>query len=95
MPLPAPRHDLRPGARSASVFRLSVIALLCALQYWLLTSAMEGLQAGDRSSALPAFIASLLCFALAAGLLLDGERGARKTERFLASAGDHDAHPRR
>jgi hypothetical protein len=84
MPISAPRHDLRPGARSASVFRLSVVGLLCALQYWLLTSAMEASQAGRRDTALPAFIASLICFALGAGLVLAGELGARRTERELA-----------
>jgi hypothetical protein len=89
MPLPAPRHDLRPGARSASVFRLSVVGLLCALQYWLLTSAMETYQAGSRDTALPAFIASLICLLLSAGLVLAGERGARKTERELAEKPTH------
>jgi hypothetical protein len=78
MPIPAPRHDLRPGARGASLFRLAVVSLLCALQYWLLTSAMEAAKAGDRHSALPAFLASLTCALLGAGLVLSGERGAAR-----------------
>jgi hypothetical protein len=87
VPLPGPRHDLRPGATSASVFRLCVVALLCALQYWLLTSALETLQAGDHATALPAFLASLTCLALSAGLVVAGESGARKTERTLVEPG--------
>jgi hypothetical protein len=84
MPISAPRHDLRPGARGASMFRLAVVSLLCALQYWLLTSAMESFQAGHRAVALPAFLASLAAFALNAGLLIAGERGARRAERTLS-----------
>lgn len=92
MPLRAPRHDLRPGAKSAAMFRLSVVGLLCALQYWLLTSAMEAFQAGDRGSPFAAFLASLICLALSTGLVLDGERGARRTERALNDFGDrHDS----
>jgi hypothetical protein len=79
VPLRAPAHDLRPGAASASIFRLCVVALLCALQYWLLTSAMESAQAGERDTALAAFVASAVCFLLSAGLVVAGERFARKT----------------
>jgi hypothetical protein len=94
MPLRAPRHDLRPGAAGASLFRLSVVALLCALQYWLLTQAMESWQAGDRDSPLPAFLASLACLALSAGLVITGERGARDAERQLAALGGLDDNRR-
>lgn len=92
MPLSAPSHDLRPGAQGAAVFRLCVVSLLCALQYWLLTSAMESVQAGERDTALAAFLASLSFFALAAGLVVAGERGAREAERSTLQGGTH-GHP--
>ncbi|MBS2024591.1 MAG: hypothetical protein JST92_19490 [Deltaproteobacteria bacterium] len=94
MPLRAPRHDLRPGAVSASLFRLCVVVLLCALQYWLLTQAMESWKAGDHESEWPAFLASLTCFALSASLVFAGERGARNAERAVELNGGPHARKR-
>ena len=81
MPIPGPIHDPRPGARAVATARLVIVALLCALQYWLLTSAMEAFHAGERGQLLVATIASAVCFLLSAGLVVAGERGAARRER--------------
>jgi hypothetical protein len=82
MPIPGPHHDLRPGARGVATARLVIVAILCALQYWLLTSAMEAFHAGDRGQLLVAVIASGVCFFLASGLVIAGERAvARRRAR--------------
>jgi len=78
MPIPPPRHDLRPGARGVATARLVIVAILCALQYWLLTSTMEAFHGGDRALPLPAAIASAACFVLAVGLVVAGEHAERR-----------------
>lgn len=74
MPIPGPHHDLRSGASGVAAARLVIVAVLCALQYWLLTSAMEAFHAGDRGQLAVAAIASIACFLLGAGLVVTGER---------------------
>jgi hypothetical protein len=76
VPIPGPRHDRRPGAAGAATARLVIVAMLCAAQYWLLTSTMEAWHAGDRDIPIPAAVASAVCFVLAAGLVLTGELGS-------------------
>ena len=76
MPIAGPVHDRRPGAAGAATARLVLVAMLCAAQYWLLTSTMEAWHAGDREIPLVAALASAVCFALAAGLVLTGELGS-------------------
>ena len=78
MPIPGPHHDERSGARGVATVRLVIVAILCALQYWLLTSAMEAFHAGDRGQLLVAAIVSAVCFVLAAGLVIAGERRRRR-----------------
>ena len=60
MPLPPPDHDLRPGARGVATARLVIVAMLCGLQYWLLTATMEAFHGGDRTLPLAAAIASFV-----------------------------------
>jgi hypothetical protein len=48
---------------------LVFIVVLVVLQLWLLTATVNAYLGGDRSTVLPALGASLLCFALNAGLL--------------------------
>lgn len=73
MPLSAPEHDLRPGARGIATARLAILATLCALQYWLLTTTMEAFHGGDRGLPLAAALASAACFLLQLGLVATGE----------------------
>ncbi|WP_437586408.1 DUF6755 family protein [Sorangium sp. So ce1000] len=81
MPIPGPKHDLRPGAKSAMSARLLAVAMLCAFQYWLLTSTVEAYNGGDRDIPLPALATSLVCFALGAGLVAAGELSAWRARR--------------
>ena len=82
MPLPGPDHDLRPGARAVASARLVVVALLCGLQYWLLTTTMEAFHGGDRSLPFAAALASGACFLLGLGLVVTAERQeARRLRR--------------
>jgi len=74
MPLRGPRHDLRPGSIGVATARLVIVAGICALQYWLLTSTMEAYHGRHRAVTLVAAIASAVCFALALGLVVTGER---------------------
>lgn len=48
---------------------VSIVVLIVALQLWLLTATMNAYLGGDGDVALPAFAASLVCFALNLGLL--------------------------
>jgi hypothetical protein len=86
MPIPGPTHDLRPGASGVAVARLVIVAILCALQYWLLTSAMEAFHAGDRGQLAVAAVTSVVCFLLGAGLVVTGERELRRRRRREARA---------
>jgi hypothetical protein len=48
---------------------LALVILLVILQLWLLTATMNAYLGGDRAVAVPAAIASVVCFGLNAGLL--------------------------
>jgi hypothetical protein len=87
VPIPGPDHDLRPGARAVATARLVVVALLCGLQYWLLTSTMEAFHGGDRALPLPAAIASGACFLLGVGLVIAGERQEARRRRRRREGG--------
>lgn len=81
MPIPGPAHDLRPGVRGVATARLVIVAMLCALQYWLLTTTMEAFHGGDRTLPFAAAIASAICFALGVGLVFAGERSEARRRR--------------
>ncbi|MGK3986874.1 DUF6755 family protein [Sorangium sp. So ce136] len=87
MPIPGPKHDLRPGAKGAMSARLLVVAMLCAFQYWVLTSTVEAYNGGDRDIPLPALATSLVCFALGAGLVAAGELSAPRGRRRRSPPG--------
>lgn len=48
---------------------LSIVVVIVILQLWLLTATMNAYLAGQESVIIPAAIASIVCFALNAGLL--------------------------
>ena len=48
---------------------LSVVVMVAVLQLWLLTATMNAFLAGQERVIVPAAIASIVCFALNAGLL--------------------------
>ena len=48
---------------------LSVVTMLVVLQLWLLTATMNAFLAGQQRVITPAAVASIVCFALNAGLL--------------------------
>jgi len=48
---------------------LSLVLILVVLQLWLLTATMNAFLAGQERVVLPAAVASIVCFALNAGLL--------------------------
>lgn len=48
---------------------LCLVLILVVLQLWLLTATMNAYLGGDQSIIWPAALASLVCFALNAGLL--------------------------
>lgn len=48
---------------------LAIVLVIVVLQLWLLTATMNAFLAGQGRVILPAAIASLVCFALNAGLL--------------------------
>lgn len=65
----------------------AMIGVLCAIQLWLVSAAMEALYANDLSAVEPAFWASLVLFAVNAALLrhaLSFDR-RRKDERARAA----------
>jgi len=82
MPIRGPDHDLRPGAAAVATGRLVIIALLCGLQYWLLTATMEAFHGGDHALPLPAALASGGCFMLGVGLVVVGERNEARRRRL-------------
>jgi len=81
MPIRGPNHDLRPGAGAVATGRLVLVALLCALQYWLLTATMEAFHGGDDALPLPAALASGGCFVLGLGLVVVAERTEARRRR--------------
>jgi hypothetical protein len=48
---------------------LSIVVVIVVLQLWLLTATMNAYLAGQESVIIPAAVASIVCFALNAGLL--------------------------
>lgn len=48
---------------------LALVVMLVVLQLWLLTATMNAYLAGQERVIIPAAIASIICFALSAGLL--------------------------
>lgn len=48
---------------------LSIVVIMVVLQLWLLTATMNAFLAGQERVVIPAAVASLVCFALNAGLL--------------------------
>jgi len=48
---------------------LSIVLIIVVLQLWLLTATMNAFLGGEESVIIPAAIASVICFALNAGLL--------------------------
>ena len=48
---------------------LSIVVMIVVLQLWLLTATMNAFLAGQERVIIPAAIASIVCFALNAGLL--------------------------
>ena len=49
---------------------LAIVLMIVVLQLWLLTATMNAFLAGQQSVILPAAAASIVCFALNAGLLV-------------------------
>ena len=48
---------------------LSIVVVIVILQLWLLTATMNAYLGGQESVIIPAAVASIVCFALNAGLL--------------------------
>jgi hypothetical protein len=48
---------------------LSIVVMIVILQLWLLTATMNAFLAGQERVIIPAAVASIVCFALNAGLL--------------------------
>jgi hypothetical protein len=48
---------------------LAIVVMIVILQLWLLTATMNAFLAGQERVILPAAVASIVCFALNAGLL--------------------------
>ena len=70
---PYPRDQRTPIVQGMPVF----VLILVVLQLWLLTATMNAYLGGDTAVVWPAAMASLLCFALNAGLV----RYLRRLER--------------
>lgn len=57
--------------RSTIVFGiLAIVLMIVVLQLWLLTATMNAFLGGQEAVIIPAAIASVVCFALNAGLLV-------------------------
>ena len=64
------RRALSRKQKTTIVFAiLSVVVMMVLLQLWLLTATMNAYLAGQERVIVPAAIASIICFALNAGLL--------------------------
>lgn len=83
MPIGKPTFDTRPGVTATATARIWICAIICIVQYWLLTASMEAFHAGNHRVAIPMFLASVFCFLLVAGLIITGEAGARKLQEDL------------
>ena len=88
MPIAGPDHDLRPGVSGIATARLVIVAILCSLQYWFLTSTMEAFQGGDRELPLVATLASGVCFLLGLGLVLAAKRSEVRPHRRHRERGE-------
>ena len=74
--IPTPDYPRRTGVAATGTAILIFVALFCIFQYWLLTSTLEAYHMG-------AFLTSLGCFILAAGLTLIGEISLMKQQDFI------------
>jgi hypothetical protein len=64
------RRTLSRQQKTTIVFGiLSIVLMMVVLQLWLLTATMNAFLAGQERVIIPAAIASIICFALNAGLL--------------------------
>jgi hypothetical protein len=64
------RHAFSREQKSTIVFGiLCIVVMMVVLQLWLLTATMNAFLAGQERVIIPAAIASIVCFALNAGLL--------------------------
>jgi uncharacterized membrane protein (GlpM family) len=64
------RRTLSRQQKTTIVFGiLSIIVMMVVLQLWLLTATMNAFLAGQERVIIPAAVASIVCFALNAGLL--------------------------
>ena len=64
------KHILIRGQKMTIINGITCLLLiLIILQLWLLTATMNAFMGGDEAVILPAALASLVCFALNAGLL--------------------------
>lgn len=65
------RRPFSRGQKTTIVFGiLAIVLTLVILQLWLLTATMNAYLAGQEDVLIPAALASIVCFALNAGLLL-------------------------
>ncbi len=81
--IPKPDFPQRSGVAATGTAILIFVALFCIFQYWLLTATLEAYHAGDEDLPFGAFLASLGCFILAAGLTIAGEVALLKQQEFL------------
>ncbi len=79
MAIGKPFYDNRPGIIASQITRICFLAMICAFQYWLLTSSMEAAHTHNQRIELFAFIASASCFILAAGIMIAGEIWDKKS----------------
>jgi hypothetical protein len=64
------RRTLSRQQKTTIVFGiLSIVLMMVVLQLWLLTATMNAFLAGQERVIIPAAVASIVCFALNAGLL--------------------------
>jgi len=81
--IPKPDFPKRSGVAATGTAILIFVALFCVFQYWLLTATLEAYHAGDDDLPLGAFLASVGCFVLAAGITLLGEIALMKQQDYL------------
>lgn len=65
------KHALSRQQKTTIVFGiLSIVLMIVVLQLWLLTATMNAYLAGQERVIIPAAVASIICLALNAGLLM-------------------------
>lgn len=89
--VPKPHFPLRAGVNASGTAILMFVAMFCIFQYWLLTATLEAYHAGDDALPLGAFLTSVACFILAAGLAVLGEIALLKQQDYLRSTLPHKA----